>query len=248
MPHLIANRPRLYDLTKTQPAAHDQFRWETINALAYNAGGVIFFVGSVLFFPALDHWSNLGAWLFVAGSLLYLVVNIHDAIEVTLHHRELRRQDEPTGLNLKIEKLKIEVVATGTYLVGSVLFIVGSLSFLSQIDWVHTGAWCFIVGSFLFVVGASVNILQILQAETFVTMQLMNLTAVTFVVGSVLFAVASIPYLWSFAAAADQRHVLDFVAAQFVLGSALFVVGGIINYWRAYLVIRRQLHASSAAD
>jgi len=238
---MFTNRPRLHDLTRGREDLKTQFRWETINAVAYKAGGIIFLVGSVLFFPALDRWSNLGAWLFLVGSLLYLVVNTHDAIEVTRHYREMRRRSERTGPTPAVDKLRLEALATGTYLSGSVLFIIGSLFFLSEIDWVRGGAWCFIVGSLLFVIGASVNVLQIVQAKTLVTLQLMNLTAVTFVVGSVLFAVASVPYLWRFEAAGDRRLVLDFLAAQFVLGSALFLVGGILNYLRAYLVIRRTL-------
>lgn len=247
MPHLIANRPRLYDLTGTRPGAREEFRWETINAVAYKAGGVIFLVGSILFFPALERWSNVGAWLFVVGSLLYLVVNVHDAVEAILHRRALGHSPERTGLNLTVAKLTLETIAIGTYLAGSVLFIFGSLFFLSEVDWVTGGAWCFVIGSVLFVVGASVNILQIFQAGTLVTMQLMNLTAVTFVIGSVLFAVASVPYMWSFAASGDRRTVLTYLAAQFVLGSALFLVGGFLNYIRAYLVIRRKLHRREAA-
>jgi hypothetical protein len=247
MPHLIANRPRLYDLTRTRPGARDQFRWETINAVAYKAGGVIFLVGSILFFPVLDRWSNVGAWLFVVGSVLYFVVNTHDAIEAIVHRRALRRLPERTGLNLTVAKLTLETLAIGTYLSGSALFVLGSLFFLSEIGWVAGGAWCFVLGSLLVVIGASVNILQIVQAETLFTMQLMNLTAVTFVVGSVLFAVASVPYLWSFDASADRRTVLTYLAAQFVLGSALFLVGGFLNYVRAYLVIRRKLNRASKA-
>lgn len=240
MPHLIANRPRLYEPSEGRRGGHVPFRWETINAVAYKLGGFIFLVGSVLFFPALSDWSNLGAWLFVIGSLLYLAVNIHDAIEVVRHRRSLRRRPERTGLNLTVAKLTLEMLAAGTYLAGSVLFIVGSLFFLSWIDWIGGGAWCFLVGSVLFVAGASVNILQIFQAQTPVTMQLMNLTAVTFVTGSALFAVASIPYLWSFAASSDERMVDTFLAAQFVAGSALFLIGGVLNYIRAYLVVRRE--------
>ena len=35
MPHMIANRPRLYDLTKGRSDLRAQFRWETINAILY---------------------------------------------------------------------------------------------------------------------------------------------------------------------------------------------------------------------
>ena len=52
MPHLFANRPRLHDIVKQTPDLRDQFRWETINAVVCEVGGVIFVVGSILFFPS----------------------------------------------------------------------------------------------------------------------------------------------------------------------------------------------------
>jgi hypothetical protein len=73
---------------------------------------------------------------------------------------------------------------------------VGSVFFLSAVGWVTAGAWTFVIGSLLFVLGACVNVRQIVRADSKLTLQLMNLTALTFVVGSVLFAVASISYLW----------------------------------------------------
>jgi hypothetical protein len=72
-------------------------------------------------------------------------------------------------------------------------------------------------------------------------MQLMNLTAVSFVVGSVLFTVASIPYLWDFQAQPDQIRMLGFLAWQYLAGSVMFLVGGVFNYWRAYVVVRREI-------
>jgi hypothetical protein len=36
-------------------------------------GNLIFFVGSILFLPALRGWLTTGVWLFIAGSLLMAV-------------------------------------------------------------------------------------------------------------------------------------------------------------------------------
>ena len=80
--------------------------------------------------------------------------------------------------------------------------------------------------------------LQIVQAGTLVTMQLMNLTAVTFVVGSVLFTVASIPYLWKVPNPDLKTTLYAFLAWQYLTGSILFLLGGVFNYWRAYVVMR----------
>ena len=37
------------------------------------AGNVTFFIGSILFLPALESWKTVGVWLFIVGSFLMLV-------------------------------------------------------------------------------------------------------------------------------------------------------------------------------
>ncbi|MEL6267550.1 MAG: YrhK family protein [Pseudomonadota bacterium] len=231
MPHLFINRPRQHDVFALDPAGRRHFRWEIVNAVVYLVGGVIFILGSVLFFPALAAYADLGAWIFVAGSLLYLVVTGHDLAEVLRSRRRL--EGPPTPLQ------RLDAWAAVTYVAGSVAFAVGSVLFLSRVGLYDAGAWCFIGGSLLFVIGAVVNVLQIVRAADLVTLQLMNLTALTFVTGSVIFALASVPYLWSFEAEADKRLVETYLAWQFVIGSALFFLGGLFNAWRAVLFVRR---------
>ena len=68
----------------------------------------------------------------------------------------------------------------------------------------------------------------------------MNLTAITFVTGSMLFAVASIPYLFNLQSSTDQRTVDAFLASQYVVGSVLFLLGGWFNYRRARIVASSQ--------
>jgi uncharacterized membrane protein len=84
---------------------------------------------------------------------------------------------------------------------------------------------------------------MIFKAPSRITIQLANLTAVTFVVGSTLFVVASIPYLWSVEAAADRRTLFAYLASQYLAGSVLFFLGGVFNYYRAYLVMRGEVAA-----
>lgn len=238
MPHLVANRVRQHAVIGVNPSRREHFRWETINAITYDIGGVIFIVGSTLFLPRLAAYADIGAWLFAIGSLLYLIVNVHDLTEVARTTGRERSHSASKAL---------EATATLIYLIGSALFCVGSLLFLSVVDRAHWGAWCFVVGSLLFAAGASVNVIQIVQQRTLVTLQLMNLTAVSFIVGSVLFTVASIPYLWNLGNATDRTRLLTFLAWQFVVGSALFLLGGIFNHWRAYIVVRRELDAAPAS-
>jgi len=238
MPHLFTNRPRLHDLTASSADIRAQFRWETINAVAYKLGGVVFIVGSILFFPAFEAYADIGAWTFFAGSLIYLLVTVHDLLEV---RRNWRVSSPPRAGQV------LDSVAALSYVLGTILFTVGSIFFLSAIGWVAAGAWTFIAGSLLFVIGACVNVLQIVRADSKLTLQLMNLTALTFVVGSVLFAVASIPYLWPVAPEPFERTLHAFLAWQYLVGSLLFFFGGLFNHWRAYAVVRSEIATRQSA-
>lgn len=240
MPHLFVNRPRLHDLVGEDPNLKSNFRWETVNAVTYEAGGLVFIAGSICFFPALSAYANIGAWIFFAGSLLYLLVTAHDMAEVVRHIWR-----KPSEVDLWE---RLEFWAAFCYVLGTLLFVAGSVFFLSYVGLFIAGAWCFVIGSLLFVVGAVINVLQIVQADDLITLQLMNLTALTFVVGSVLFAVASIPYLWHFGNSSDERILDGFLAWQYLVGSFLFFLGGLLNYRRAYRVVARAIGASSIVD
>lgn len=236
LPHHFTNRPRLHSLVADAADLQTNFRWEAVNAAIYNLGGLVFMIGSVLFFPRFSAYADIGAWVFIVGSGLYLVVTGHDMLEASRHWRTLGRPPLAERLSYW---------SAATYLAGTVLFTIGSVLFLSAIGQVTAGAACFIVGSLLFVVGATIDVLQIVQAQTLKTLQLINLTGVCFLVGSTLFAVASVPYLWSWQAPADSEKVLGFLALQYLIGSALFLAGGIFNYWRASIVVRDALAKAS---
>ncbi|MDF1790851.1 MAG: YrhK family protein [Thalassobaculaceae bacterium] len=226
MPHFFSNRPRAHALVARAGNGGLHFRWETVNAVVYTLGGLIFIGGSILFFPALAAWEDVGAGAFLVGSLLYLLVTGHDMVEVIASHRR------------RTVWSVLEVWAAVAYLVGTLLFTVGSVFFFSAVGWIGTGAWCFLIGSALFLIGAVVNVLQIVFAASLKTLQLLNLTAISFIVGSTLFCVASIPFLWDLRSAVDRRVLDGYLAWLFVVGSALFLIGGLFNYWRAWLVVR----------
>jgi len=233
MPHLFTNRPRLHDLTRDSADLRAHFRWESINAVLYKIGGLVFIAGSVLFFPRFEEYADVGAWTFFFGSLLYLLVTGHDMAEA-VHYRK------QVGLHRDV---RLEYIAALAYLAGTILFTVGSIFFLSTVGWFIAGALCFIFGSLLFVLGACINVLQIVTARTRLTLQLMNLTAISFVVGSVLFTVASVPYLWHVDTADDRAVLYAYLAWQYLVGSVLFFAGGVFNYWRAYFVMRGEIEA-----
>ena len=240
MPHHFVNRPRFQAIDRTTSSLRHQFTWESVNALIYVIGGGMFIWGSVLFFPLFEERADRGVWIFFFASLLYLVVTGHDAYEVAQYRR---RSDNGSSTSKRSE-----VVAATSYLFGTLLFAVGSLFFLSSIGRYEGGAWCFVLGSLLFVLGATMDVLQIVQASDLQTLQLMNLTALAFVTGSLLFGVASVPYLFSFDDTDDERTIDAFLAAQFVIGSVLFVVGGLFNYRRAHLVLKGERIADELAE
>ena len=232
MPHMFTNRPRLHNLTRGREDLKSQFRWEIINAVFYKIGGFLFIIGSICFFPRFKAYADLGAGIFFVGSLIYLVVTVHDLLEV--RHHWWTSDDHS-------RKKILEYTAAASYVWGTILFTVGSVFFLSAVGWYHAGAWTFVVGSLLFVVGACINVLQIVESRSIVTLQLMNLTAIAFIVGSVLFALASVPYLWDVKAPSDRTTLYAFLAWQYLIGSVLFFLGGISNYCRAYFVMRTNI-------
>ena len=233
MPHLFVNRSRLHGLTKDKADLRAQFRWEAINSVLYVIGGIVFIIGSIFFFPKFDAYANIGAWTFFTGSLLYLIVTVHDFAEVRRYWSTNHHHDRDQIL---------EFTAAAGYMWGTILFIFGSVFFLSSVGWIKAGAWCFIFGSLLFVLAACINVLQIVKSDSITTLQLMNLTAVSFVVGSVLFTVASVPYLWKVQAESDRTTLYAYLAWQYLIGSLLFFTGGVFNYRRAYLIMREHIN------
>jgi hypothetical protein len=229
MPHLFTNRKRRFFLKSAAAHAHLHFQWESINAIIYCLGGLVFIAGSVLFLPHFDKISQWGAWAFIGGSILYLVVTLHDLMESIFYFKSHHQEDIPHVM---------EFLAGLIYVTGTVLFIVGSVLFLPSYELTTSASWCFIIGSMLFMIGACINVIQIVQAPTLLTLQLLNATALCFIVGSVLFLAASIPYLWPVANANDRLRLFTYMGWEYVIGSILFFAGGLINYYRAFKVVR----------
>jgi hypothetical protein len=225
MPHLLTNRPRRFNLFSDAPPGPKQFYWESANAILYLIGGLTFMGGSVFFFPEHESHADIGAWSFFAGSIMYLVVTGYDLLESIRHM--ISTQHRVTIWN------RLECFSTVLYVSGTILFAVGSLLFLSSIGLIAAGAWCFIVGSFLFVIGACISVMQIIQAGGEITLQLMNATAITFILGAALFLVASIPYLWEIPDSSLKQTIFYYAAWEYVVGSFLFFAGGGFNFFRA---------------
>lgn len=185
----------------------------------------------MFFLPRLEAWKDVGAWLFFVGSLVYLVVLADDLIETN----QFWPKPRPFSLSRTLESTALWV-----YVVGTVLFAVGSLMFVSWWDWRVIGAWLFLIGSALFVLGAAINVLMIIRASSIISLQLMNLIALNFIAGSGLFLVASIPYLWHLDSGAAEDKLFNFLAWQFLVGSVMFLIGGFLNHMRARVVMRHR--------
>jgi len=135
--------------------------WE--NAL-YLVGSALYLVGSILYLPArvgvvhmsmlsvslsqvcdnskLSDGQHLATWLFVVGSFLFVLAAFLNALNP-------RRSDETSS--------RLLTATTSSYMIGSLLFAVGSIAFLPRLgcgeDLVDLGAWCFVAGSAFFLLG-----------------------------------------------------------------------------------------------
>lgn len=231
MAHHITNRRRSYK------SGSKSFFWEGLNASTYIVGALCFVVGSVLFLPTFQNHSAAAAWLFMTGSLIYLAVSLHDFAETLIYYRHNKQQGRKTILEF--------LTLTG-YVIASVLFLLGSIFFLPGVFKEAWGAWCFIIGSALFAAGATISVVQITEAGTLIGLQLLNAVAICFVIGSILFLIPSIPYLWS----VDQSNLTEklfiYLAGQFIFASVLFLAGGVANFYRAYRM--HQHRASNGND
>jgi hypothetical protein len=56
---------------------------------------------------------------------------------------------------------------------------------------------------------------------------------------------ASVPYLWDVKAPSDRTTLYAFLAWQYLIGSVLFFLGGVLNYWRAYVVMRKEINGGN---
>ncbi len=225
MPHLFTSRPRQYSLFDEKTLRISRFNWELFNAILYLIGGITFIIGSVFFLPKYEALLDVGAWIFFGGSIVYLVVTGQDLWESS---RYIRSQTLLSVWDW------LEFLVANVYVAGTILFIVGSLFFLSQIGMIVAGSWCFIIGSFLFLVGACINVIEIAKAKSLVKLQLLNITAIAFALGSTLFLVASIPYLWQPIDMQEQSLLFTYVGWEYIVGSILFFLGGVVNYYRLY--------------
>lgn len=76
--------------------------------------------------------------------------------------------------------------------------------------------------------------MRFVKEGSFVKLQLLNATAISFAIGSTLFLIASMPYLSKALNLEQNRVLFAYVGWEYIFGSILFFVGGMINYYRFY--------------
>lgn len=240
MPHLVIQRLRsgvnLCPVRWGQPKRRDAACALIVESLDL-FGGVIFVAGSICFLPTFSHDLQVflvGCGLFVLGGLVYVGVCSFTLLEA------VRERGWVT----------FEAWENILYLVGSVIFVVGTILYWPPeahhegMDWlVNTmslgayfnlftpefeGTLLFIVGSLFYVFAAFVNGLDqrnFASAEG----QLLSATTSLYMGGSLLFVMGSVAFLPDLGC---NEQMLTVGAWCFVVGSALFVAGSILSIIR----------------
>mmetsp|Transcript_65437 Transcript_65437/g.170312 ORF Transcript_65437/g.170312 Transcript_65437/m.170312 type:complete len:254 (-) Transcript_65437:80-841(-) len=137
--------------------------WEFYENALYLLGSWIFFIGTVFYWPedahhhavhfiqqcSLAQYFNLfspefeGTLLFIAGSVLFAMAAFANALNQ-------RCSDDLAS--------RLLTAVTTLYMIGSILFIVGSFAFLPDLGCgvmiVTLGAWTFIIGSMFYLLAA----------------------------------------------------------------------------------------------
>jgi len=223
------------------------FVWEAINAACYLAGGAIFIAGSVYFLPGRD--DAIGSWLYVVGSILFMVVSLHDGWEMVNHMMDdasesSNSQDEESSKSSDSKGrssqsgIVLDASSMLVYNAGAGTFIAGSIFYLPSRQQYDEGAWCFIVGSCCFIAGAVFNAMQIFEADQLWVARNMNMVASCYLIGSTLFLAGSVPYLIPLESESDRRRLDWFLAWTFIVGSVFFFLGGLIHFARACKVLK----------
>jgi len=155
--------------------------WE--NTL-YLAGSLAYLGGSVLYIPVaptsmLQALWNLGHAMpmmsladlcdsldgghQLAGTILFIIGSVLFALAAFTNALNIRKFDDLSS--------KLLTTTTTSYLIGSLLFAMGSISFIPHLgcgeSMVALGAWNFIVGSFFFLTGSVVSLARTVYLQEF---------------------------------------------------------------------------------
>jgi hypothetical protein len=125
--------------------------WRLWHSINYMFGGIFFFFGSLMYFPSINKQFNgdlVGGWLFTIGSTNFLLA---DLTEFNHFRKGFIGALEPHHLSVnypvsRFRKTELGINFLGSVL-GSLLYLIGSICFIPATNLLTLGEWTFIVGS-----------------------------------------------------------------------------------------------------
>lgn len=249
MPHLLVERlrsaPQLCVCKHREKANPEQPSGsvDCVVEMVETLGGSIFLLGSVCFLPTYSSDVNtflLGCQLFIVGGFVYFGLSAFTLLEA-----------------MRVKGWGIEAFEHVNYLVGSLLFLAGTVLYWPEelqhrhIEWMKglslgiyfnlfspefEGTLLFIVGSLLFAMAALVNALNSkafsmafsMGAHSTGSRLLLSSTAL-YMSGSLLFVIGSVAWLPGLGWGKRAEAIGAYL---FVVGSAMYVVGGLLSILR----------------
>lgn len=140
---------------------------EACENMLYVLGSLIFVVGTILYYPPEAHHSDMNWFVRTIsvgvyfnmfspefeGTILFIVGSFMFAFAAFVNGLNQRSFDSVSN--------QLLTATTSLYMMGSLLFVMGSVAFLPDLGCNETmiifGAWSFIIGSMFYVVGSSVS-------------------------------------------------------------------------------------------
>jgi hypothetical protein len=126
------------------------FKWRLFHSFNYMCAAILFLLGSMCYFPALENY-EWGGWFFTIGSAGFLIADLFEwftnnrvgcfdsptlrAQFVAAHGGEGGRAHWINGVNFFYSAM------------GSLTYFIGSVYFIPELDMMATGTWTFIFGS-----------------------------------------------------------------------------------------------------
>lgn len=222
-------------------------------------GSIIFAAGSAAFWPSFvftqegNSAANIGATLFVFGSIFFFVAPVLDYLDMTYSAYDLRESAElATEADKKYKALyKAQLIRTTRvnailYSVSGVCFIAGSILFYPGL-WLMTthGAWLFVMGSVINVLAAALATASALDMRKmapvevqFDSTRIMDETftvasCLLYIVGDCTFTVGSVLFFPVMMEGGRLRPILfktvvEMGAINYKAAIGLFIVGSII--------------------
>lgn len=217
MPHLFTSRLRKdFLLSHLSSSKKFKFEFEKWNNRLYLFSSILFIIGSIFFLPSFSIYNTLGLKIFTIGLFISLALNLHDFYEVIQRYTDKKVFGFWNYL---------EISAVLLYLLGTINYLIGNYYFIFKPSDEWSAGFYFIVGSLIFTIAAIINLMLVTTEYSYHKLMLMNANAACNIIGSLLFVVGSIPYLWT----NFSLNLDTLMAYQFIFGSIAFFIGSIFS-------------------